>query len=337
MFRCLLFSAPILFIHLSALTANAQWLKVTVDTKASLRGLSVVSAKVVWASGSSGTVIRTIDGGKTWKVMTVPGAENLDFRDVEAFDRNTAYVLSIGNGPTSRIYKTTDGGATWKEQFRNTDEKAFFDAIACWSRDNCVAMSDPVDRSFLLLVTVNGGDSWHHIESNSLYADEGEASFAASGTCLITSGRDGIYLVSGGSAARVYRSTNRMWTWSVSETGFVKGTPGSGIFSIAMFDSLRGVIVGGNYQMPNEAVDNLAFTGDGGKTWSLASGLSGYRSGVAYIDSKTIVAVGTNGTDISSDGGRTWRKSGSENLNAVAAKGRRAVWAVGPNGTVVRM
>src|SRR5258706_8051596 len=132
------------------LPVSAQWIKQTVNTTASLRGLSVVNEKVIWASGTGGTVIRTIDGGKTWNVNIVPGAEKLDFRDIEAFDANTAYILSIGNGESSRIYKTADGGKTWNLQFQNSDPKAFYDAIACWDRMNCIAMSDPVDRHYVL-------------------------------------------------------------------------------------------------------------------------------------------------------------------------------------------
>src|SRR5436190_9242856 len=126
-----------LFVY--AFEASPQWIKQTVNTTASLRGLSVVSEKVVWASGTGGTAIKTTDGGKTWDVMSVRGAEKLDFRDIEAFDSKTAYVLSIGNGESSRIYKTTDGGETWAEQFRNKDEKAFYDAIACWDKKSCIA------------------------------------------------------------------------------------------------------------------------------------------------------------------------------------------------------
>jgi photosystem II stability/assembly factor-like uncharacterized protein len=82
---------------------------------------------------------------------------------------------------------------------------------------------------------------------------------------------------------------------------------------------------------------NLAFTGDGGTTWHDGEGLTGYRSAVTYIDDRTMIAVGTNGTDISSDRGATWKKIGSEDLNAVAAKGKKAVWAVGPKGIVLKL
>lgn len=317
-----------------SVSVHAQWIKQTVDTTASLRGLSVVSEKIVWASGTGGTVIRTIDGGKTWKVIHVAGAEKLDFRDIEAFDAKTAYILSIGNGESSRIYKTIDGGATWKEQFRNKNEKAFYDAMACWDKTRCVAMSDPVDEHFYVIVTHDGGRTWNTTADNLLYAKEGEAAFAASGTCLITTGKAGIFFVSGGNRARVFRTANQGWTWDFAETEMAKGTAGSGIFSIAMFDIKNGVIVGGNYEKPNEAKDNFAVTTDGGVTWKLGTGLSGYRSGVTYVDKNTIIAVGTNGSDISADGGKTWSRLDKENYNSVRALNSQSVWAVGAKGLV---
>jgi photosystem II stability/assembly factor-like uncharacterized protein len=321
---------------LFAITTSAQWIKQTLDTSASLRGLSVVNEKIVWASGTGGTVIKTVDGGKTWKVMTVPGAEKLDFRDVEAFDANTAYVLSIGNGEHSRIYKTTDGGVNWKEQFRNKNEKAFYDAIACWDKKNCIAMSDPVDGHYVLISTMDG-DSWNPIVSNQLpAAKDGEAAFAASGTCLITQGKNSAFLVSGGSDARVFRSADRGKTWSVADTPIVSGTQGSGIFSIAMYDDQNGVIVGGNYERPNDAKDNLAFTSDGGVTWSSGAGLGGYRSGVTFVSKVVLFAVGSNGSDVSGDAGKTWAHIDKETYNSVQAFDSQTLWAVGANGMVAK-
>ncbi len=332
--RILLLTAALLITYA---TVSGQWVKQSVNTSASFRGLSVVSDKVVWASGTGGTVIRTIDGGKTWDVITVPGAEKLDFRDIEAFDVNIAYILSIGNGEDSRIYKTIDGGKTWKQQFVNKNEKAFFDAIACWDAKNCIAMSDPVDRHYLLISTKDG-ETWNPIVSNELpAAKDGEAAFAASGTCLYINPKSGhVFLVSGGTDARVFKSSDRGKTWTSAQTPLVKGTAGSGIFSIAMRDAMNGIIVGGNYEKPNEAVKTIAFTKAGGKTWTLGNGMTGYRSAVAYIDDRTVIAVGTNGTDLSYDSGGTWKKIGSEDLNSVVAKGKNAVWAVGPKGGVYR-
>lgn len=329
--KSFIFFAALLFF---ASTVNAQWQKQNIDTKASLRGLSVVNSNVIWASGTGGTVLKTVDGGKNWQTLKVPDAEKLDFRDIEAFDTETAYILSIGEGENSRIYKTADGGKTWKMQFKNTNPKAFFDALAFWDKNNGMAMSDPVDGKYLLIKTTDG-ETWTVSDNAQMpNAKDGEAAFAASGTCLLSNGKNNIFLISGGNDARVFRSENRGMTWTVSDTSFVKGTAGSGIFSIAMRDAKNGVLVGGNYEKPNDITSNLAFTTDGGKTWKLAKGLNGYRSGVTYIDKKTILAVGSSGSDISTDSGKTWKNLDKENYNAVQAKGKNAIWAVGAGGLV---
>lgn len=326
----------------------AQWRKFDAGTQASLRGLDVVNRDVIWASGTGGTIIRTTDGGKNWDVFKVEGAEKLDFRDIEAFDEKTAYVLSIGNGENSRIYKTTDGGKTWKLQFTNKDEKAFFDSIAFWDAENGLAQSDPVDGKYVFYRTTDG-ENWRKVSPENMpAAKEGEAAFAASGTSIVTEGKNRIWLITGGMDARVFYSKNRGKTWKVSDTPIVKGTAGSGIFSIAMRDKKRGVIVGGNYEKPNEITNNLAFTNNGGKSWTPGKGLNGYRSGVAYLGGASIIAVGTNGSDISTDFGKTWKKIDSENYNAVDSLGKWGVviapvyhaesdaWAVGPNGMVAK-
>ena len=324
---------------LFTISVSGQWKKYDVGTDASFRGLDVVNQNVIWASGTGGTVIRTVDGGKKWDVMKVPGAEKLDFRDIEAFGENTAYILSIGNGANSRIYKTVDGGKTWKLQFKNSIEKAFFDSIAFWDEKNGMAQSDPVDGKYVFYRTTDG-DTWTKVDTTSMpLAKEGEAAFAASGTCIVTYGKKRIWLITGGMDARVFYSKNRGKDWKAYDTPIINGSAGSGIFSIAVRDKKRAVIVGGDYQKPAEKKANLAFTSNGGKSWKAATGLNGYRSGVAYINKSTIIAVGSGGSDISYTGGKTWVNIDKENYNAVMALGSGTTslaWAVGPKGHVAR-
>ena len=104
-----------------------------------------------------------------------------------------------------------------------------------------------------------------------------------------------------------------------------------------MFDAKSGVIVGGNYENPPERNDTFAMTFDGGAHWSPGARPGGFRSGAVYLDRQTVVAVGTNGSDISYGRAVTWDELGKEDLNAVGAKGRSAVWAVGPKGNVFRL
>src|SRR5579864_3449843 len=136
------------------------WTPQTSNTTASLRGVSVVNAKVAWASGSKGTFLTTLDGGETWKAATVPGAADLDFRAVHAFDEKTAVLLSIGTGEKSRIYKTKDSGGKWDVLYTNPDPKGFFDAIAFWDASHGILLGDPVDGHFVVFTTSDGGESW---------------------------------------------------------------------------------------------------------------------------------------------------------------------------------
>jgi photosystem II stability/assembly factor-like uncharacterized protein len=322
-------------------TAAGQFDSQSSGTRARLRGVSAVDAKVAWASGSNGAYLKTRDGGATWTPGTVPGAEALDFRDVDAFDAATAYLLSIGEGDKSRIYKTTDGGSNWTLQFASRNPKAFFDSIAFWDVNNGIAVSDPVDGRFLLIKTTDGGVTWKEVSPIRMpHALPGEAAFAASGTCITVQGRNNVWFGTGGAAARVFRSSDQGNTWDVAATPILSGQPSTGIFSIAFRnDAQTGIVVGGDYTKEGEARDNVAATTDGGRTWKLAEGSlpGGFRSGVAYVPgaSGAVVAVGPLGSDYSLNNGRSWTNLGTIGYNAISLAGE-AGWAVGESGRVGR-
>jgi photosystem II stability/assembly factor-like uncharacterized protein len=313
-----------------------RWTTFATGTTARLRGLSAVSDRVVWASGSGGTIVRTDDGGKSWKALTVPDAAQLDFRDIDAVNGNTAYALSIGSGAASRIYKTTDGGAAWTLQFRNDDPNAFFDAMVFADARTGYALSDSVAGRLVLFRTTDGRQ-WSRVDPGSLPAAlAGEGAYAASGTNLAIQG-NAIWF--GTTAARVIRSIDKGRTWSAAATPLPTGTS-AGIFSIAFRDREHGIVVGGDYKKEREAVDNAALSTDGGATWTLVKGLGGFRSAVAFIPSlgQTAVTVGPSGSDYSSDGGRTWRAIAGPGFHTLSvARGARAAWAAGENGTVARL
>jgi photosystem II stability/assembly factor-like uncharacterized protein len=323
--------------------ATAQWTTQASGTKARLRGLSVVGDEVAWASGIDGTFLRTTDGGKTWKAGTVPGADSLDFRDVQAVDDKTAYLLSIGEGEQSRIYKTTDAGTAWARSYVNQDRKGFLDALALWDAEHGLALGDPVDGRFVILTTDDGGRTWGAIPPEGMSpALSGEGAFAASGTCLTVQGDRNAWFATGGAkAARVFRSTNRGRTWTAHETSVLAGTPSSGVFSLAFHDAEHGIAVGGDYKEPQRAGNVAALTSDGGRTWTLPKGRQpgGYRSAVAYVpgrQGRTLVAVGPTGSDVSVDGGENWRPSGTSGFHAVGFAGPTAGWAVGDDGLVAK-
>jgi photosystem II stability/assembly factor-like uncharacterized protein len=315
----------------------SQWTPLTTGTSARLRGVSAVSDRVAWASGTNGTVIRTADGGLSWQRLTVPGADKLDFRDVDAVSEREAFVLSIGPGEQSRIYKTRDTGATWIEQFVNTDPKAFFDAMAFWDETRGVAISDSVNGQFVILTTTDGGATWTRVPAAALPpALPNEGFFAASGTNVAVLPPNHVWVGTGAaSESRVLRSSDGGRTWALAGTPLASG-PSSGIFSIAFADPLHGIVVGGDYKAESAMSDNAAVTADGGATWTLVKGLSGFRSAVAYqpANASTIVAVGPSGADVSRDGGKTWAAIPGPGFHAFSfVRGGTRGFGVGEQGT----
>jgi len=336
---CLFTGLLSLVVGLSA--QSIQWQVQDSGTTARLRGVSAVSAQVAWASGANGTLLRTVNGGATWTKLAPPaGAEKLDFRDIDAFSDRVAYALSIGSGETSRIYKTTDGGVTWVLQFANTDPKVFLDAMAFRDAEHGYAFSDSVDGQFVILTTTNGGASWQRIPADRLppaLPDEG--AFAASGTNVAVIGSN-VWI--GTTASRVLRSADGGRTWAVATTPIATGNA-TGIFSISFRDARYGVVVGGDYTKESQAGDNAAFTNDGGMTWTLAKGITGFRSVAAWVpDTRSVLAIGPAGADWSSDDGRSWTTvqltgapAGFDALSFAPAT--EFGWASGAGGRISRL
>lgn len=318
-----------------------RWTALSTDITARLRGVSAVSERVVWASGTNGTVIRTTDGGATWQSLKVPNTDKLDFRDIDAIDDRTAFVLSIGPGDQSRIYKTSDAGTTWIEQLVNHDPKAFFDAMAFWDAKRGVAVSDSVDGQFVVLTTTDGGSTWTRVPAAAFPpALPNEGFFAASGTNVAVLAPNHVWIGTGAaSESRVLHSSDGGRTWSLARTPLASG-PSAGIFSIAFADAKHGLVVGGDYKAESAISDNAAMTSDGGATWTLVKGLSGFRSVVAYRpgDAKTIVAVGPAGSDVSTDGGKTWKAITGPGFHTFSFAGNgRAGFGVGEKGTAGKL
>ena len=318
-----------------------RWTMQTSGVNERLRGVSAVNERVAWASGSGATVLRTTDGGASWQKLSVT-TDAVDFRDIDAVDAETAYVVSIGNGPASRIYKTTDAGASWIMQFKNEDAKAFLDAMSFWDADHGIVFGDSVDRQFYILTTENAGRTWTRVSTSTLPpALENEGAFAASGTNIALFGKTHAWIGTGAAAkARVLRTTDGGRTWQVSDTPLAAGQS-TGIFSIAFRDPKHGAIVGGDYRKEQEAVDNLAVTSDGGATWKLVKGLSGFRSVVAYVpgaNTPALVAVGPSGADYSLDDGQTWSPIEGRGFDTFSFVPHKPTgWAAGANGGLAKL
>ncbi|MXV16237.1 WD40/YVTN/BNR-like repeat-containing protein [Hufsiella ginkgonis] len=294
---------------------------------ASLRGLSVVDNHTAWVSGSNGWFARTTDGGVTWKWKQLEKYTKLDFRDIEAFSDKVAVMVNAGSPAV--IVRTGDGGETWTEVYRNDAPGIFLDGIDFWDNKRGIIFGDPILGQMQLLKTVDGGKNWENITPNlKVLLVEGEASFAASGTTIRAMKGGHTWVATGGKRSRIFYSPDYGKNWQAFDCPVIQGPESAGPFSIAFLDKNIGIAAGGDYKRDTLRQDNLVLTRDGGKTWQKpASGPLGYRSAVEYLSKNVLVATGTSGTDISTDGGITWRNISKEAFNS-ARRAKKGTWVV---------
>jgi photosystem II stability/assembly factor-like uncharacterized protein len=315
-----------IFLLTCSIAVGQSWHLKNSGTTATLRGVSVVSDRIVWASGSKGTILRTVDGAVSFQNVSPTGVADLDFRDIEGISDRVAFAMSSGEGRLSRLYKTTDGGANWT-MLRANGADGFWDSFGMWDATHGILMGDPVDGKFTILTTIDGV-TWNPVEGPK--AEKDEAAFAGSGTALVVRGtREAWFATGGPGGGRILHSMDSGKTWTAVRA--VKPAADSaGIYSLA-FNGMRGVAVGGDYTKASETAVNLTLF-DGTK-WSVPDGKPlGYRSAVAYVGGKW-VAVGMTGSDISSDNGLTWKGFDQGAFNALSVSGNTC-WAVGPAGRI---
>jgi photosystem II stability/assembly factor-like uncharacterized protein len=312
----------------------------TSGTKTSLRGLSVVNDNVIWVSGTNGTVGKSTNAGKNWKWMKVNGFEKTDFRDIEAFDANTAVIMGIAE--PAYILKTSDGGESWRVVYENKTKGMFLDAMDFANNQRGIVVGDPINGKIFIALTNNSGNTWEEIEQqpNRPVADSGEAFFAASGSNVKLFTNDEYFIVSGGLRSRLISNA------SATDLPVIQGKESTGANAIDIYDNgfpkkpgQRMVVVGGDFNADSLDTKNCFYTVNGGKTWQEPeTPPHGYRSSVEYLSKKDLLAAGLNGVDYSSDGGKNWKWISKESFHVCRiARIGTAVFLAGNNGKIARV
>lgn len=311
----------------------------TSGNKTSLRGLSVINDNVVWVSGSGGTVGKSSNGGKNWKWMTVRGFEKKEFRDIEAFDANTAVIMAIDTPAT--ILKTTDGGDSWKIVYENRTKGMFLDAMDFVGDQYGIVIGDPIAGKIFIAETYNSGDSWTELRPDAKrpVADSGEAFFAASGTNIRLMIDKQFFAVSGGTKSRLIQK------YAATPLPIIQGQETTGANSIDVYDNGNGkgsnrmIIVGGDFKADTSSQKNCFITNDGGKTWKAPKEPPhGYRSCVEYLSKDDLLSCGLTGVDYSFNGGKTWQWISKESFHVCRiAKQGTGIFLAGNNGKIAKI
>ena len=326
------FSIVIAFLFCINKNISAQELLIkSTGTKTSIRGLSVVSDNIIWASGSNGMVAKSIDGGEHFIWQQVPQFEKKDFRDIEAFDSNTAIIMCIAE--PAYILKTIDGGKNWKTVFFDSTKGMFLDAMYFKDENNGVVIGDPINEKPFMAFTSNAGETWTTATAfKPQILLEGEAFFASSGTNISMNKKGEYCYVSGGKSSNLF----------INETKYplplIQGIQSTGANSIAIYKN-KVIIVGGDFIKENDTTKNCTlFNLKKNEFITPSTYPSGYRSCVTFINKNTVLTCGLNGIDLSKDAGLNWKKISNEGFHVVQkAKNGKVIFLAGSKGRIAKM
>jgi photosystem II stability/assembly factor-like uncharacterized protein len=277
-------------------------------TTASIRGISVLNDSIAALSGANNTLLLTSNGGRNWKKQNLPFRDTMDFRDVHPFDKDRIALMSAGY--PCRIYLLENG--RWNRVYENTDSAAFLNSIYFRDSLHGLAFGDALNGYILVLRTLDGGKSWQRVPKGNLPEEvAGEHGFAASGSCITHDKSDYYIALQSG-----FLQSSDGWQWQFQATHKPFKGGRQGWYSIS--DNANGIIaVGGDYRLPNQGFPATLILDD--DVWvSSSDRLSGYRSVVDCADHFPFcLAAGTNGVDLSTDGGNSWQKVSDLNLNTL--------------------
>jgi photosystem II stability/assembly factor-like uncharacterized protein len=323
-------------------TASLGWQQLPTGSTEDYRGVKAVSRKVVWVAGTGGEVLRTIDGGHTWKDVSPPGAETHYFRDIEATSARHAVLMSVasveGDPAGQHVYVTDDGGVTWASSLVNTDPNGFFDCMAFSSASHGYLLADPVDGKFQIFLTRDAGHHWRLADLAGMpVVPDGEFGFAAGGTCMSAVGSHVWFGTGGLATTHVLLSRDNGRTWTAYETPVTGVFPA--VFAAQFRDRRNGIAVGGDLNDLDRTADSAAWSADGGLTWHEPSSFpAGLRTAAVWLPHLPIaLAVGPTGSDISLDAGRSWHAIDANEWNTVSCSADLACYAVGNAGLVAHL
>lgn len=337
----------ILFVQLAvAQKSGNKFIKILSQKKGiNIRGLSVPDENTIWASGSSGTIALSINGGANFDWLQVAGYEKRDFRAIHAWNNKEAIIAAVA--APAVILKTKDGGMTWNIVYQNADTSMFLDAIHFKDENNGSVVGDPINNIIFLLYTSDKGEHWQEAAPNYFKSQlkEGEAFFASSNSNIASKGNDQ-FLISGGMVSRLWING------AARNLDILQGEKSTGANSIAISpNGNKLIIVGGDFAKFKESEKNITGfnlfltpnTDQKHKSiryqkWGQRKNLghpNGYKSGVTFLTNHLLVTCGTSGVDISKNSGKNWDLISKESFHVVKKQpNRKAVFLAGAGGRI---
>jgi photosystem II stability/assembly factor-like uncharacterized protein len=276
--------------------AGGPW-KMQWHGKGDLLDVYFTDTQRMWAVGTAGLVLKSIDGGTFWQMQVSRASEDLNA--VAATAEDSAWAA----GANGVILGTRDGGRSWVQQTSTTSQTihdlCFADADTGWA----------VGAKGTILHTSDGGSNWQAQTSGTSRDLFGLDCLDAQSAWAVGDGGAFLYTDDGGA------------TWQAGNSGTSQP-----LRAVSFSGASNGWAVGG--------APEIRHTTNGGASWTAqVSPAPRQLNGVTMVDANVGWIVGNAGTILrTSNGGALWSQQPSETtqtLNSVSAADADHAMAVG--------
>ena len=135
---------------------GASWKQTQVPTRALLTAVHMHDENTGWAVGHDAVILRTDDGGDTWRLMHRAPEEERPLLDVWFRDKDTGFAV----GAYGYFLATRDGGKTWTSRAISKDDFHLNEIVPAGAERLYMAAEAGVAYR-----SDNGGNTWHELRS----------------------------------------------------------------------------------------------------------------------------------------------------------------------------
>lgn len=287
---------------------SPEWVIVQ-ENKSHSRAL-LVDGNILLTGSSDGTIYLHKLGAND-QVLLFQQPNIKEIRDLEKVGDGYLAMQSANSSKLISISKNGNLKILKEPQF----DEVFFDGMDFLGEKGFL-MGDPHGGFFNLFISEDGGKTWSRTEGN-VEAHLDEAAYAASGSTAHILNDSTLVFVSGGMTSRFFKSKDFGKTWKITTLPYYPG-PSTGPYSMCFANDSSAVMVGGDYKDVDLKLNSSFYSKDGGESWlNPENPTRGYRSCVIHHNG-VYYSCGTNGIDLSENGGKDWAAFADGNYIALA-------------------
>ncbi len=198
---------------------GGSWRRTSTGTTSRVTALDMVDSLVGLAVAAPKTLLRTTDGGASWRPVALPSGTNIaGLADLHCLSRDLYVISAFSDTAATLLLRSADAGATWSVTSfpRNCGNLAFTGYLNGWTVGG-ERTGNGDEALDIVHHTTDGGATWRNQVRAWLYVPAGLNTLAA---------YDSLHAIAVGQVGKILRTVDGGERWVQDESAlYVPGVP----------------------------------------------------------------------------------------------------------------